>query len=321
MSGLPRIRTRHLVLLMALAWAILISPYPLSLHGWGIVVTLVLIGLDVALGARTGWLAFARSSGLDEREAALRNRAYRTAFRVVIGGILLMALGAYLSSLRTFFLLDSPGPLPIPDPLGPRGIVALLELLALAPTAVIAWRQPDSERTSAAAWLGRAMPALAIPLVVGVWVLALSAPPALAVTRSQVPTTSLEVSGATCGAFSALREVGYGFGAGMRMRAAVCWDGKQAWIFGDPALREPAFVGNLFGPTPSDPYLTTCAVAVDAQDFAVVSGKRCTESIDANGTMHYVAQEQVSIGLRGLLQHQLRIDLVVTRDGRVINFG
>jgi len=77
----------------------MIATFPRSLDGLGMPLTLCLVALDVVLGALTGWLAFARSASLDERQAALRDRAYRVAFRLVLVGVLLMIVALFMGSI------------------------------------------------------------------------------------------------------------------------------------------------------------------------------------------------------------------------------
>jgi hypothetical protein len=313
---------QRLVLLTVFVWVVLIAPYPLSLGGWGIVITLTLVVLDVLLGVRTGWLAFARPSTLDEREIAVRDRAYRLAFRVVALGIALMIVSGYASTVISFFVDHTPGQPALPDPLGARRVAGLLELLVAAPLAVIAWRHPRVPEAGAGQRRLRAwFPLVAAPLVAGLWFLALVALPPVTETRHQVPG-ALNLSGAHCGEFVGSREVGAGFGAALRFHAAVCWDGRQAWVFGDPSLPQPSFVADLVGATPPpDPWLTSCQVVGDAADFATLRNQHCTETIDSDGTMHYVAIGRVSAGPGDLGARDLRLELTVTRDGHIVEFG
>lgn len=316
--------SRTLVLLTLVCWAVLISPFPRSLHGAGIAIVIVLIVLDAALGETTGWLAFARPSRLDEREAALRDWAYRRAFRLIVAGLLLMVLANGVGGAIRSSAGSQPPALPVPD-LGARDIVAFLELLVILPTAVIAWWQPAPDasglreriRSHRGRWM---VPAAAIPIVAALWLLAVAALPTRSAGVSQVPSTSFAAGDARCGEFSAIREVGYGFGGSVRLRAGVCWDGRQAWVFGDPALSRPAsmppeeFVASF-------PSLTSCAIDDGAADFATVADQRCMESFDANGTMHYLVRGRVSPGVGRLGARDLEIDLTVTRDGRILSFG
>ena len=94
--------SRIVLLLLAACWLLLASSIPTSLHGAGIVLLLAVIALDLLLGIRTDWLAFVPTSRLDERQVALRDRAYRLAFRLLAAGVLLMVpfaiLGAALAT-------------------------------------------------------------------------------------------------------------------------------------------------------------------------------------------------------------------------------
>lgn len=59
---------------------------------------------------------------------------------------------------------------------------------------------------------------------------------------------------------------------------------------------------------------------MDGSDFITVSNHRCTETIDAHGTIHPVITGRVALGPGDLFARDLRIELSVTRDGRVLTF-
>lgn len=128
---------RLLVVGAATAWAVLVSPYPISDGLGGVALVLLLAAIGIALGVATGWEVLRRRDGLDERERAARDRAYRGALRLVIAGVMLMILVAWFLGPQ----VDQDLPIP-PDGLGTYRVLALGALFLLAPTAVISWRRP-----------------------------------------------------------------------------------------------------------------------------------------------------------------------------------
>ena len=136
--GRSRPVRRLLVVVGVAAWAVLVSPYPMSNRWAGGALVLLLAVIGMALGIGTGWEVLRRRAGLDEREAAARDRAYRAALRVVVAGVMLMILAAWF--LGPQINQDLPTP---PDGLGTYRVLALAALFLLAPTAVISWLRPS----------------------------------------------------------------------------------------------------------------------------------------------------------------------------------
>jgi hypothetical protein len=207
---------RYAALLLGLVWLILASPYPPSLKSTGMLLILILLVLNLLLGVASDWMAFAPTS-LDQRQIALRNRAFRLAFLLVGAGFLVMIAlsiaGGFAGGLST------------------RRTVALLELVFIAPTAVIAWNVA-ADRDLVARRKGRLRnwaPALSIPALAMVWFIAVAAMPARTVTVREAPD-SFFWWGATCGHFAAMKEVGYGFGGAVQLQTEVCWNGEGALV-------------------------------------------------------------------------------------------
>jgi hypothetical protein len=121
-------------------------------------------------------------------------------------------------------------------PLGirPRQLVALLELLVIAPTALIAWMAAANPRLAARGKerLRSWAPALSIPLLAVVWMTAIAVMPARTVTAQDAPDGFFRW-GATCGHFAAMKEIGYGFGGAVQLQSEVCWDGQGALVVWD----------------------------------------------------------------------------------------
>ena len=124
-----------------------------SLHGFGIAIVLVLASLDIILIHSTDGLAFARTRSLDERQRALRDRAYRLGFRLFgLAVILLMVLSVVISALAliTGQIGDiGPGFTQLDEGVPGHTLVAVAELVLMMPTLVIAWVDPGG--TDAAA--------------------------------------------------------------------------------------------------------------------------------------------------------------------------
>jgi hypothetical protein len=179
----------------------------------------------------------------------------------------------------------------------------------MLPTMVVAW----SGRNSG----GRVtlLSGLAVPALAAAWVLAVAWTPvqAAAVSRN-FEIAGTMASGSTCAHFVAGRIVGGGFGATVGMRVEVCWNGRTAFVVGDPGIPLPAGVD---GDT-ADSVLTACG-ADDVEDFAVVTGTTCTATVDARGTLHYTVHARVVPPGLPFGARDVTMELVVTRDGRVLS--
>lgn len=296
---------RRVVVIAALALcALLVSPVPL--HGLGLVPVLALAALDAVLVAATGGLAFARTASLDERQAAMRDVAFRRGYRLLGLGIVLAVIVSFGGAGVAARL--SGGISQVDSGLSGRLLVAVAELAVMLPTMVVAW----SARNGG----GRvtALPGLAVPLIAAAWLLGIGWTPvqAAAVSRNFSIVGPAAV-GSTCGHFVAGRIVGGGLGATVGMRVEVCWNGQRAFVAGDPAIPlPPGVIGN-----PPARFLTSCG-ADDVEDFAAVSGRTCTATVDADGTLRYAVRARVlPLGLP-IGSRDITMDLVVTRDGRVL---
>lgn len=308
---------RALVAILVVFWLVVAAQFPYSLHGAGILVLLALVGLDALLGVTTGWLAFQPTSRLDERQRALRDRAYRMAFRLVGAGVVLM-LGLYIAGVILYSIMNAGPPAATSDGFSARTILAIVELLIITPTGVVAWLLPsDSESGDRrpARWL----PLLVVPAVALVWVTGVLSAPMQSTMVARTPDTGFMMGGATCGHFGAVRRLAAGFGGAVRLEAEVCWNGQQAFAFGDPALPRPLSVPPEEFSMPL-PGLTSCATLPLDTDFGRVV-EQCTGQIDADGTLHIDLSGQVSPLPGGFLARDVQIRLVVTADGRVVSFN
>ncbi|MBV8194591.1 MAG: hypothetical protein JOY80_03600 [Candidatus Dormibacteraeota bacterium] len=312
-----------------------------SLHGFGIAIVLVLASLDIILIHSTDGLAFARTRSLDERQRALRDRAYRLGFRLFgLAVILLMVLSVVISALALITGQIGgigPGFTQLDEGVPGHTLVAVAELVLMMPTLVIAWVDPGG--TDAAATVTvvgsrrRARPYaawLALPLLTGAWLGAALALPAQRAAAGTGFILDDSFPGATCRHFVDGAIVGAEFGATVGLRVEVCWNHTDAFVVGDSQIPLPASAlhgiaasapaGVSVPPNfvnPADPSLTLCA-ADSSGDFAAVASTECTATIDASGTLHYtvyaaIAPLPFSVGARAIT-----LSLVVDRDGRVI---
>ncbi len=310
LSAKGAVSRRALVVLTGLIWLLISGTFPHSLDGLGMPLTLGLVALDILLGALTGWLAFARSASLDERQAALRNRAYRVAYRLVLLGVLAMIVALLIGSVFDSYNGTHLQPQPQPV-LGARWIVGLLELLVALPTIVIAWLLPEPIEDSPMRTFGRWtpvrwLPLLLVPGLTTLWLLAIGSLPVRAsILRDDSGTVFGGMSNATCKHFRAGREVGYGFGAQVRLDVETCWNGQRAFAFRLDPMTD----------------LTRCEVPAGTADFARITHLSCTERTDEDGTMFYTVRAKVESVLTSGISRDVVMELDVTRDGKVLAFG
>jgi hypothetical protein len=314
-TSVPRI----LLLLTVLVWLLFASEFPFSLYRMGIPLLLGLLALDVMLGIATDWLAFMPTSRLDERQASLRDRGYRIGFRLVGAGVLVVVL---LSGAGYILKSAVVGP-PVQSAasgLDPRLVTALVELLILAPTAVIAWLMPSDAETS----IDTRSLAIAIGVVIGaaaLWLLGVVAAPVQSATAVRSPDHQFGIDNDTCGHFTATKGLAGGFGGTARLEAEVCWNGDEVFTVGDPSLPRPAsFQPQSWTEFNREPQLTTCSPIAGDADFGGVQ-ERCTGSIDADGTLHLNLTGRIAPIPGNIAARDVRIVLVVTRSGKVLNFG
>ncbi len=300
-------------------WLLLASPVPTSLDGWGTGLLLGLLAIWVVLGAGSGWVVFRRNQRLDEFASELRDRSYRVGFRLVVLGFLLLVpalvVGAYGGGTTVSW--------GVPDPVGARGVAAVVVLLVLLPTAAAAWLMPpQASRNEGRPGSKRFYPALptalAALLVVGVscaWVIGVQVASVGTATLVTVPDPQLEWSGGQCGGYAAVAELDRGFGPGLGMAAHVCWNGRRAYLANYPQGPSPA--GLFFATSGVVPPL--CSPATDATDFGTLTRRRCSVWVDGQGSVHILVRALASTGLPFLGNRHLLIYLEVTRDGRVVH--
>lgn len=302
----PVLVRRALVIGTIALWTVIVAPFPRSLDGAGMPMTLLLAALDVVLGAMTGWLAFARTGSLDERQAALRDRAYRIAFRLIVLGVIVMVVSGAVGSTTADQSIRAPQEIQV---FGSRWIVGLVELLAALPTVVIAWMLPNPVEeagpgSASSATMRPWLPLAALPALAGLWLLAIGVLPVRATTvtddvnRGSMPS-------ATCRHYAISREVAGGFGAEARLDVNPCWDGSHAFDYpGDGRSGEER-----------------CSVLPGSADFARLADLTCTRRTDSTGTIHYTMSATVEAGLVPAMRRAVTMEIDVSKDGKVLTFG
>jgi hypothetical protein len=326
-------RSRRVIVgLVVAATALLGSLVPASLHGFAILVVLLLVVLDFALIRATDALAFTHRRALDERERALRDMAYRRGFRLLGLAFVVEILIVIASGILSFYISGAGhglGTSVVDSGISGRALVGLLEALIMLPTLVIAWVDPDRVTDDVPAGsTSHRLAWLALPAVAAAWLVLMAVGPEQTAAASS-NTASVNFPGASCARFAGGRMVGSEFGATVGMRVGVCWNGHDAFVFGDPNLPLPRSAiaaigvppGIDLGPggsdaNPADSETTSCG-ADNLDDFATVSGTSCTAIIDPVGTLHYTVHARVSAPF-GIGQRDVILSLVVDRNGHVL---
>ncbi|HEY6468756.1 MAG TPA: hypothetical protein VI434_03230 [Candidatus Dormibacteraeota bacterium] len=322
---------RLLVIATLIGTALLVSSFPASLFGFGLIAVLALTTLDLLLIRSTCGLAFARGATLDERERALRDRAYRVGFGWLGLGVVLLYIVLAVTAVASSVVNNASQTGPVFGELDAgitgRVLFALLELLCIVPTMVIAWNQRDDlAQPRATRARGMRLMWLALPALIVLWILEVSVAPVQAAPRDTADTPGGGgPPGTRCTQFVKGSVFGGPFGATVGIRVEVCWNGVDAFVVGDPNDSLPASALAAYGPpgsiseqdaNPPEPDETDCGGDTNA-DFASVT-ETCTANIDAAGTLHYVVRAQVSPLPFSIGARVVTMAVVVTRNGMVI---
>ncbi len=310
--------SRLLVVLLALVWGVLASPVPVSLDGWGTAVVAVGLFLFIVLGHRTMWLATPFGRAGDQRTMDLRGLAYRRAFRLFSLGVLLLIPMLVVGAGQGGTTIDWG----VPSPLGARAIVAAILMLVALPTAVVAWLAPPGGGRTGSPATGVPVGALtgAFSILLSAcavaWLVGFQSLPVAVASKVTIPDPQDDFSGATCGAFAAVSQLDQGVGPSLVMLAQVCWDTKAVWMVNDPGGPSPfRYAAGLSNALPQ-----FCQRSTDRSDFGVLADQQCRVWVDRAGTIHVAMQAEAESGLPGLGSRRLRLELVVTKDGRVVTF-
>jgi hypothetical protein len=281
---LRRQASRRLAVVIAAALVLALLVSPSALDDYGLVMVIAVAAINVMLGHGTGRLASARAGELDERQEALRNKAYRLAYRS------LAAVGLVAVLL---LLPGRPG-------VGARQVVALLAIAVYLPGAMVAWLAPDAvddedrepggdTRALRAGTVAR----IAILLAPFIWSLGVVLPARVTSTTTPYQRTP------ACSFFGAHSEVGYGIGATVPLAAEVCWDGHAA--------RES------WGLNASDCNLASSAMATGTTT-------ECSRQVAADGTLRFRYGVRVQPTLLPFVHRDVTVELVVRGDGTVVRF-
>src|SRR5919204_3725438 len=291
-----RVIRRGLALVVALMCLLLILGTGSAQGQSQVVPELMIVALCLfLLGRATRRIASAPDDAVDERQEALRNRAYRVSYGILalsVGATVLIADLATDDSRRWLAGAIQGGP-----------VFAFLILLFFLPTMVIAWLEPDrlADETAAArmasprARLGLAMVAtcLLLPFLLsaGLAVLPVS-------TTAYTAPASGE-SDSNCKFFQAYRQAGVGIFAAIQLSAEACWDGKHAYP--------------RWGLSSSDCHVLTATLAQ-------VTTARCSRTTDSEGSLHFTYQAIVRPSLLPFVTRELAVHLTLARDGKVVQF-
>lgn len=295
---LARRRVRRvLVSAIVVALAVLtVSSSGQSTQAAGLILQILLALGFVLLGRATQRVASAPDAEVDERQEMLRNRAHRLAygaFALALGGTVLISYVASAES-RAWLAGALRGG-------GPSS--TFFFLLFFLPAMVLAWLEPD--RLS-----GSDVPALATTgrarLATSMIAIALCAPVVLSLALAVAPvrterTVRSEPNEANmhCTFFDARTRVGLGFGAVIPHSAVACWDGTKAF--------------ESWGLNQSD-----CMIY--SAELMTVETLQCTRTTDADGTLHFVNRSRVRSGILPFITRDVAMELVLTRDGRVVRY-
>ena len=266
----------------------------------GVLLVVLLILLNVALGRATQRVATAPEAIVDERQEALRNRAHRIAYWLLAVGVCgPIAVAGMVSAESRYWLehvLSAGG-----------GLLVFLELLLALPTITVAWLEPDRIDPEEAPLV----PGVRARLGLGMLAVALVAPFAvsLGIVLLPVRTTSSVSPGtvygeplaqiANCAELTASAQVGLGVGATVPVHALACWDGRTAY--------------EKWGLNSSD-----CIIATSV--LTTVTTERCSRTTDGDGTLRFIYRASVRPQLLPLLSREVTMELVLDRNGRVERF-
>jgi hypothetical protein len=276
---------------------------------WSLILLLVLmILLNIALGRATQRIATAADSWVDERQEALRNRAHRIAyvvFALVAGGLLVTA---DVANAQTRAWLG--------DVLRGGGFFVFLELLFVLPGMVVAFLEPDrlladgSEAVTASRQAKRARTGIlllavtiAIPLALSLLVVVLptatSGSIGVRVLPGYASLSGSRTPSRQCRVFADDIIVGRGIQAAIPVNALACWNGRTATA--------------SYGMNASD---------CNPGDYAAVSVTtiECSRTTATDGTLRFVYQARISPALLPFLGRDVTVEIVMDKDGHVLQF-
>lgn len=294
--GRRRVRRGLVALLGAVCLALLLSGLWPSTAAVPVLLFILLILLNIALGRATQRVATAPDATVDERQEALRNRAHLFSYRLLaIVLTLTLLIGVARPQLVHGLTL---------------GFVGYLQLLFGLPAMVLAWIEPDrlapeSEHKVRDVWAAVSLPLLGLTIAtpfllslvltfLPVHATASMSPPQLGFVGSAGARSAVQ-----CREFLARTTVGAGVQADIPLHASACWDGRHAF---------EAWGMNRSDCLPASTMLTT------------VTAARCTRTTDADGTLHFTYRAAVRPALLPFLVREVEVSIVLDRNGHVQRF-
>jgi amino acid transporter len=261
--------------------------------------------LNIALGRATQRVVSAPEAVVDEREEALRNRACRLAYVVLlvtVGAVLLIADLAGEQS-RTW----------LGNTVSWSGWLVFGELLFILPTMVLAFIEPDrvarepGEVRGRATTRQRAAAALLLvsfgtPVVLSVALVVL--PPSISTSSNGSVVVTTSASGTTaplinCRHFQADVTVGHGIQADIPVNAMACWNGTRAIV--------------SYGMAKSD-----CNQGDSVA--AVVTTLACSSTTGPDGTLTFMYRALVSSSLLPFFGRTVTVEVSIDKNGHVLAF-
>jgi hypothetical protein len=290
------------------------SPPGSELGSATLLLLILLVLLNIALGNATQRMATAPQGWIDERQEELRNHAHRLAYPVfaAVAGALLLA-----------DLASAPSREWAEHVLGSGGFFVFLELLFVLPAMVLAFIEPappppESEvpararRVNVQARFAVALVALvfALPLLGSAAVVLLplrtsshvSIPypgPVLSGTPTPPSPSTPQVIPLTCHTFNAEVEAGWGVYAELPVSAQACWDGHTAT--------------EEYGMNQGD-----CMMGGGL--LVAVTTEQCTRTAGADGTLTFTWRVTLSPDLLPFLRRQVTVQVVIDKNGNVERF-
>lgn len=305
-----RMVRRVIVIAIALVCAGLLTVASGASSGTGflLVLLMVMILLNIALGRATQRIATASDAAVDERQEALRNRAHRiayVAFAVVVGGILV--IGDLATTQSRIWLGDV---------FRGGGFFVFLELLFVLPAMVVAFLEPDrllpdaQEALAASAQAARARAGMALlaftiatpialSLVLVVLPPATSASTSLTTLPDRTSNSASPTGSRDCRTFNANVLVGRGIQATIPVNALACWNGRVATA---------SYGMNASDCTPGD----SAGVAVTLV--------RCVRTTESDGTLRFLYETRISPSMLPFLGRDVTVAIVINKDGSVLEF-
>jgi hypothetical protein len=292
---------RGLVLwVFALCAAMVVAPID-WLRGHFLLFVVPILILNYVLRRATRRVAVAKDEMLDERDLAVRDRAYRLSYKVlaVIVGVPLW-LALFSSSGSTGWLANAASNTGL--------ILTYLELFFFLPTLIVAWREPDGPEKMYMYWRLTTSQKISVALLVVVLLFPVVSSVTLAFSSSSssqhrvLPASPYPGAhtATTCGYFGAQKSVGSFAQAEIQLSTGLCWNGKRIWQQWGLNLKR----GDCERYTAS-----LASVSV-----------HCRMQVSKDGTMDVLYHADVTATLLPFLHRTAEIRLVVRPDGHVVRF-